>query len=939
MSKPMNCLTGFDWVFLDLETTGFNHQTDKIIEIAAVSRTKDGKRDVFSHLVNPGLPIPPHITRLTGIDNELVKDAEFFDSLREPLLKFLDNKIIVAHNASFDLSFLQGAFGYPLLNQSLDTIELAKIVYYNLSSYSLQYLVRYLGQKNNPNHRALDDTLALEELFILLISELDKMPLGVLEDITHCLEDEDKGLTIVFQHALRERVKNYSFAEKLPSRKEDTNNSKKALNITWDPAQIVKLFEPKGSLAQGIEAYQKRSEQISMTKAVAKALGSERHLIVEAGTGVGKTLAYLVPSIYWSLSQNEKVVIATHTIALQEQIIKSDIKFLEKYLGFPFKTAVLKGRNNYLCLQRWKSAKENIKAMSWPEKQLMSRVSHWLHNNTGGDKDSLSLREWELDFFYQLASSAETCFASKCTYYRECFYQKARQKAQQADLIIVNHSLLVSDLKVGDAILPRYQYLIVDEAHHLEEEGIRQFSEILSLKDLQRRIFLLLKRRDGLRHSGLLNFWKNRFSGQRGADETFARELLENIKSAKSCGGRILDKIEELLLTAKNSVPESARIHEGTKNAAWWINMELLFNNLMVEISELAGVLNGIIRMINVKIEIEDSDSNEESNFRDLRVIFAQLETEYNLGRRYFIDESPDSVHWLENDTIKGDLRLIVTPLGIGKYFDEFLFSSRKSAVLTSATLSINGGFDFLIDQLGVSADLVDTLQIPSPFCYDEQSYLLVDTSLPDPAKISEETYSLALVEALTSLLTATGGNTLVLFTSKRQMRYVFDALWESLHNQGMELFADGINGSRHNLVNELKDNSRAVVFGTNTFWEGIDLPGSSLTAVIMVKLPFQPPTLPLVEARIERLKTEGKDGFSQYSLPQAVLRFKQGYGRLIRTSSDCGVVVVLDSRVVNKRYGKTFIKSLPNESFFAGNTPQVTEQIRNWFKRLKVKQ
>lgn len=931
----MKCIKMFDWAFLDLETTGLNCQADRIIEIAVVVRSQEGRRDVFQHLVNPGLPVPSHITRLTGIDTEMLKEAPSFEALRDSLFNLLENKIIVAHNAGFDLSFLQAAFGFPLPNKAVDSIELAKILYYNLSSYSLQYLVRYLSQDNNPSHRALDDALALEELFIKLLSELEKLPLPVLEDISYCLGQEDKGLALIFQAYLRDKVKNYSFDEKVYFKKEEKAQSKKTAKVSWDPKYLQGLFEPGGSLANGLNVYQKRPQQIAMAKAVAKALSSERHLLVEAGTGVGKTMAYLVPSIYWAVSNNEKVVIATHTIALQEQIIKSDIRFLEKNLDIPFKTAVLKGRSNYLCLQRWKSAKDNVLTMNWQEKQLMSRITHWLNHNLTGDKDSISLREWELDFFYQLASSAETCFGNKCPYHKECFYQRARQKAQLADLIIVNHSLLISDLKVGDAILPRYQYLIVDEAHHLEEEGTRQFSEIFSLKDLQRRIYLLVKKRDSIRQSGLLNFWKNRFAGVKGVNDPLVKEALKNITSAKTCGNRILDKIEELLLAAKTQVPESARIHNRIKSEAWWINLELLFNNLVVDILELVTLLNGIARTI--ALESENGDI-EESSLRDLRMVVAQLETDCNLGRQFFNEENQDSVYWLENDGLRGDLRLIVTPISIGDYFAELLFASRKSAVLTSATLSVNGGFNFLIEQLGLPAELVDTMLITSPFFYDEQAFLLVDTSLPDPSRTSEEAYSLALSEALSSLLQATGGNTLVLFTSKRQMRSVFEVLWESLHNQGMELFADGINGSRHNLVNELKDNSRAVVFGTNTFWEGIDLPGSSLTAVIMVKLPFQPPTLPLVEARIERLKAEGKDGFSHYSLPLAVLRFKQGYGRLIRTSSDCGVVVVLDSRVVNKRYGKTFIKSLPHESFYSGSTSQVTQKIQDWFARLKIK-
>jgi len=336
-------------------------------------------------------------------------------------------------------------------------------------------------------------------------------------------------------------------------------------------------------------------------------------------------------------------------------------------------------------------------------------------------------------------------------------------------------------------------------------------------------------------------------------------------------------------------------------------------------------------------LELELSEG--ENSLRQFKVVLAQLERNHSFFKDFFTSvPSDEQVYWLENEPYRPDLRLYITPLRTGKQFEELLFSIKTSTILTSATLSVNNSFTYLKEQLGIPEELVDVLQIQSPFLYEEQALLLVDTSLPVPTQGNEEEYNMAIQQALFTLISAARGGTMVLFTSRKQLRQLYEALSQPLHELGLELYADGINGNRINLVNELKENPRAVVFGTNAFWEGIDLPGESLTAVIMVRLPFAPPNLPLVEARMEEFKKEGKDGFYHYSLPQAVLRFRQGYGRLIRTIDDCGVVMVLDSRVLTKRYGKLFIHSLPSHKYLAGNTKFVADNVLQWFTSLKIK-
>jgi len=930
----------FDWVFLDLETTGLNPVQDKIIEVAAVTLSAKGKQEVFHQLVNPGIPVPEYITRLTGIDSGMVNDAPAFTEISASLLQFLEGRVIVAHNAGFDISFLQAALGRPLTNSCLDTYDFAKLLFPNYSSYSLRYLVRALELPVKPAHRALDDALALESLFIRLLEMVNKLPLYVLREIAYFLQGSGNGLSELLDETLRKRIKNYDFKEGLPAkRREGTDGAVGAEDspaLKWDIGMLEKMFLPGGAVARGLDTYQKRDQQMKMLKAVGKAFTQERHLLVEAGTGVGKSLAYLVPSLAWACSQGEKVVVSTYTIALQEQLLHSEIEFLKKSAGFKFKAAVLKGRANYICLQKWKTLKDNAAGLSWPEKLLMARIGLWLSNENSGDRDSINLRDWETEFYSHMASSGEICPGSQCPYVGECFYQKAKQAAQQADLVIVNHALLLSDLKLGETILPKYGYLVVDEAHHLEEEGTRQFSEIFSLREFKKRIVRLQGRRDTVKKQSFMAFIKQVIPFIRNINPELAGEVAALIKGVQEALADInvsLDEIEQYFL--EKQPPEIIRIHDGAENRKWWQHLSLFFDNLKFKTLSLLEGLDSLYK----RMTLVPVDQEGEGPLREQRLIVEQLNADCELVKRFFQEcRDPDRVYWLEKDPLKNDLRLYITPLKTDRLFHDLLFSVKNSVVLTSATLSVEEDFSFLEEQLGIPPELADTLCIPSPFLYEEQALLLVDNSLPDPARTSEEGYNLAVAEALLSILHVAGGNSLVLFTSHKQLRYIYEQLAEPMRRAGLELFADGVNGQRSSLISELKNNSRAVVLGANAFWEGIDLPGQSLTTLVIVRLPFYPPSLPLVEARMEELKKTGKNGFYHYSLPQAVLKFRQGYGRLIRTMNDCGVVVVLDNRLVNKSYGKTFINSLPNFRYYAGDTAAVTERIEQWFDELEIK-
>lgn len=920
---------GFTYLFLDLETTGLDYLQNKVIEIAAIIQQENGSKDTFTSLINPRVSVPPQITFLTGINDVMLKDAPESEVVANQFRPMLNGKIIVAHNAVFDIKFLETLVGsFP--NKYIDTIELAKILFPNLLSYSLSFLVNYFSLNCSPSHRALADTLALEKLFYYLLDEAKKLSLQEIQDIYYFLQDEKRGLTLFFEEILNEKIRTYDFTQVLNKSKVKREEcSEKCINqgeVLWEPAQLLQMFKDGGCIAKGFVNYQERPQQMQLLKAVVKAFQQQRFLIAEAGTGVGKSLAYLIPSLTWAVSQQEKVIVATHTIALQEQLWQSDINFLRKHLPFNFKAAVLKGRSNYFCLNKWSSFKDNVTKLSWMEKVLLARLAHWLTGKGSGDRDTITLRGQEAEIFSQLASSRDSCLGIQCPFYSsECFYQRAKEKAQAADLLIVNHSLLLSNIKTGDAILPEYRNLIIDEAHHLEDEGIKQFTETFSLREFQKGINQIKKRKEGFKKPGLTYIWNN-YSRLPQEVLPDVQKIMNDLESCSQSINQKINQIGELLSSEQNM---TIRITKEIYQQNWWENLKLLFANLHISAEELLDLL----AHLHNRLESDCSELVWENALKDLRTYMGELKEEIKIFTRFFHKIEEEYIYWLEANCTKRELLLHITPLNIAGCFSQFLFSSLKTTVLTSATLSVAENFNYLIEQLGLPNEYVDTLKIASPFLYEEQSLLLIDSSLPDPARTKEDIYNSALKAALYEILQATGGRTIVLFTAHKQLQNMYYSLKNPLKEKGLELFADGIDGHRIRLLMELKNNASAIVFGANTFWEGIDLPGSFLTSVIMVRLPFWPPNHPLVEARLEAMHTQGKDGFFHYSLPQAVLRFRQGYGRLIRTIDDWGVVVVLDNRLLKKRYGQVFLQSLPQQNYQVGSTQDIVDKISNWFK------
>lgn len=478
-------------VVCDLETTGLNSQIDKIVEVGLVSLEMGEVTGKFHSLVNPGQPLPLKVKRLTGLnDADLIHSPEISNIMTQ-ILNFIGDSPIAGHNVQFDMAFLASARGLPLANRYYDTVELARLVVPSAASYRLESLCNEFNIELRSSHRALDDAMATAHLLDLMMTLAGKMDLGVLMQVTRLLLEAGSNWHLPFNDLVKERLKSlpdnkisalaywsrgYRRNVNSKSRKEHYAGSQK---VFLEQRDIKSLFGPEGPFVEILPTYEYRSQQEVMACHVAEAFNDERYLLMEAGTGVGKSLAYLVPAVLWSIKNKEKVLVATHTINLQEQLWFKDIPILARVINKPFCVALAKGRQNYICLRRWLNA---LESQHLPEEaSFYARVMVWLTSTDTGDKSELNITGDEEGLWLDICGETEGCLGMRCPYQKDCFVQNARRVAEEADLIITNHSLLLADVKAENRVLPSYGPLIIDEAHHLEESATNhlgmQFSQ------------------------------------------------------------------------------------------------------------------------------------------------------------------------------------------------------------------------------------------------------------------------------------------------------------------------------------------------------------------------------------------------------------------------------------------------------------------------------
>lgn len=921
-------------VAIDIETTGLDPQNDAIIEIGAVKFNGRRVEDEWTTLINPNRPIPAMITGLTGITNDMVRNAPTLRAVLPDLADFVGEDPVLGHSVRFDLSFLQ-RYNILLNNEVLDTYELASVLLPTATRYNLGALAAQLGILLPATHRALDDARCTHALFNALSQEALQLPIDLVAEFVRLSEPFDWGASWLFSRILHERwnqpvapPRRHGAFFTLPSEALQPPLTPTANLTPLDPDEVSALLEYGGPFSRYFEAYEYRPQQVEMLRAVSQAFSRGQHLMVEAGTGTGKSFAYLVPAAIWAIQNQARVVVSTNTINLQDQLIKKDIPDLRAALGLDLRATVLKGRSNYLCPRRLEIVRQRGPE-SVEEMRVLAKVLVWLHQGGNGDRNEINLNGFiEREKWMRISAEDEACRADVCLSRTggACPFYQAHMAAQSAHILVVNHALLLADVATGSRVLPDYDYVVVDEAHHLESATTDALSYRATEGDLAR-----LLREIGGTSSGVLgrlltitheilrpsDFAAYQQAVQRATDLAFRLE--HDFRQFFQAIAALLEDRREGHPVSQYGQQE--RITAATRTLPIWTDVEVAWDAAR----ETSGLLLNLIAQLHKSIgEMGESISEDledtQGNLGDFHRRLSEARANIN---SLISNPQSDQIYWVELSANASQLALQLAPLHVGTLMEKYLWNEKASVILTSATLTAHGEFDYLRSRL--NASLADELALGSPFDYESSALLYLVNDIPEPNDATN--YQRAVEQTLIQLARATHGRMLALFTSYAQLKRTAAAITTPLANSEIQVYEQGDGASANSLLENFRETRQAVLLGTRAFWEGVDIPGEALSVLVIVKLPFDVPSDPIIAARSETFE----DPFNEYSLPEAILRFRQGFGRLIRTQSDRGVVTILDRRLLTKRYGKLFIESLPTCKTRVGPMADLPAAAARW--------
>lgn len=941
-----------EFVSIDLETTGLNAYADTIIEVGAV-RVRDGAvLDRFQTFVNPGRGIPQFVQQLTSITPSQLERAPSFAQIAGRLADFVGDLPIIGHNVKFDLDFL-ASHRLDLLNPSYNTYDLAAIFLPAAAEYNLSGLAQQLGFDHSQAHRASADAEVTAAVFHRLLQIAAQQPAARIAFIARTARNAGAtvadlleglipyavggnaagnigamvggisavGLDGLDQESLRGRLSGSAGVgdESIPG---------PALRRELTEQQVEELLAPGGIFAQQFPDFEDRPQQSEMLKAVTRAVYQGRKLVVEGGTGIGKSLAYLLPSVIYAAGRGEKVVISTNTINLQEQLMSKDIPAVISILENAgilhpgaVRAAQLKGRSNYICLKRWQTLAQSD-TLSEDEARVIGKTAVWLDDTETGDRSGLNLHFGDLRAWSRIcADSGDSCTAFRGAGGGEpCFLRQARQQADAAHILVINHALLLSDIDAGGGIVSDYQRLVIDEAHHLEDEASRQLGFEIAQDALPRElesVYRALTRLTAL---------AARIDAEANAER--AHSAISAAMAACNAAGQSWENLWNAVTNlyragvgqSDNDRGEPFTLDEPTRRrrewgivAAEWESASVLAGECVKELMELARLVGQELfsdAVEGVAAELSSATDAIERLNEGLASVFGRHET--------------DEIQWLMMQ--RRSITLHSAPLDVGPILRAELFDKIDSVVLTSATLATDGSFDFLRSRVGFPDDS-DELLVDSPFNYRRNTLLMVPEDLPDPRRGAEQNRSTA--QAIINMAQALDGHVMALFTSHNALREAAYQVRNPLRAAGITVLAQGIDGTPRQLIDRLHAEPRAALLGTASFWEGVDLDSGILRGLLLCRLPFPVPTDPVVKARSNLCANP----FNDYQVPTAVLRFRQGFGRLIRNKLDRGAVVILDRRIQTANYGDRFFNALPSCAFERSSLATVGQQAAQWLQ------
>jgi predicted DnaQ family exonuclease/DinG family helicase len=901
-----------EYAALDLETTGLDPARDRVIEVGAVAFTPDHVTTTLERLVDPGRSVPDVVLRLTGIKPEELRGAASAESALRELADFLHGRQPVGHGARLDVDFLAAAGLWDPSIEILDTLDVARILLPSAASHSLPLLALEMGFTQPRPHRALDDADATRQLLLRLRDEAAALDETLKESMLALVAPYEWSIARFFAEALTAPNPDPG---PLSTEVVDSARGRAAELPPDDPAVVAALLGPEGPLAGLLPGYEHREPQLQMLLAVAQIQARGGTLVVEAGTGTGKSLAYLVPSIARAVRHDERVVVSTNTHTLQEQLMSKDLPGLREWLPWDFKACLLKGRSNYVSLRRWRRyLAEPCKEPD--ELRFKLKVLIWLHTTESGDRSELRLHGREEVMWTQIASDPLDCVGIHCTK-EDCYVHRARAEAESADLVVINHALLLADAEVGGGLLPDFDHLVIDEAHHLEEAATRGLRQEVDGPGLIALLERLASPPAGL----LAELQRQPHLGS--SDEAFGQAIPMSVAAGERV--RELFELAARWVAAKlgdiERRDDSVRLTPALRDDDGWPAVRLAAENAVTSLSALDAGLRRAVAGVRDWLGGAEPDQG----IRELEIIRGRLEAASRVLDEALLTPDDNRVYWFTLLTRTENLVLRAAPINVGTLLRERVYSDRRSTVFTSATLAVGGNFDYFKSRVGLGPG-IEELILPSPFDFLHQALVCLPTDLPTP---EHETFDQEVEEIVAAVARRVGGRTLVLFTSHRQLRDVHAALKHRIDLDEVLILGQGIDGQRRQLLKSFEEADRPLLLGTASFWEGIDVPGEKLSCVIMVRLPFPVPTEPVYAARSEQVR----DAFAQLALPQAALRLKQGFGRLIRRSTDRGAVVILDNRILGRDYGKAFLEVLPPASRFVGPAAEIAGRVGDWLE------
>ncbi len=929
-------------VVVDTETTGFSFAHDELIQIAAAKLDEGEVVDWYVTFVNPGKPIPEEIVHLTHISDEEVADAPSPEEALAGLVEFAGDAIMVAHNVGFDRTFTtRHPSGYPLLeNMWVDTLDLSRIALPRLKSHRLIDLVHTFGAPTS-THRADDDVAATCVVYRILLAAVTCMPKPLICAIADMATPDQWCTQVVFRYF----ADLYQGQEDEPASKRAFSlNTMRKRRITTLPARrarhdaddlvgslsfpteeaIDEAFSAEGLLGSIYDDYEPRDEQRAMAQAIRKAFESSENLVVEAGTGVGKSMGYLVPSVLTALENGVAVGISTKTNSLLDQLVYSELPALAEALAIkypqsePLTWAPLKGMSHYPCLRKIDRLVEtgpimkDVSGQETSQAPALAALLSYVEQSEFDDMDSLKI-DYRLLPRYTITTTSHECLRRKCPYFGKlCFVHGARRRAETSDVIVTNHTLLFCDIAADGGLLPTARHWVIDEAHAVEDEARSAFAQSVDSEEITRIV--------------------SRVSDTSGARNVFSRaeRSLQNIEGeqltlfyglvskAREAAGAFVGAAEEYTRHVKDLLFfDPARKSGGYDRVDIWINEEVRnsqrFCDVKVCVHEFMERSDKLIAATRDLVAYLEGIDDAAVAQRELAAVTMELRDVRNAAELIF-ETAPDNYAYQAALHKKKDRRVDKVDallLDVGDKMNETLFVRTHSVVFASATLSVGNKFDSFKQAIGLDRSEFSQsseLQLDSHFDFDNNMIVYVVKDMPEP---TDKSYLNKLERLLVETHRAQHGSMLTLFTNRREMEQCYDVVNPELKKDDLRLVCQKWGVSVKGLRDEFVADQSLSLFALKSFWEGFDAPGATLRGVIIPKLPFARPTDPLYRERAAR----DDRAWWRYVLPQAVIETKQAAGRLIRKADDRGVLILADKRLLSKGYGKTFLSSLQSRT------------------------